>query len=40
MTCTEWCRSMYDKAVNEGRMEDAAVYEQLFHTWYARENKK
>lgn len=37
MTCTEWCRTMYDKAIDEGRTEDAKAYEQLFLMWYERE---
>lgn len=40
MTCTEFCRKEYDKAIDEGRTEDAENYRKLFELWYEREQKQ
>lgn len=38
MLCSpsEWCYNQYDKAVEEGRTEDATAYLQLFELWKSR----
>lgn len=33
---SEWCRMMYELAVEEGRQEDAKAYLEMYELWKSR----